>query len=212
MGKVQKSVFVRVCHFSLLAKRRKEFRSWSITHRCEMNFLFIADSCYSRDHSNLIISCFLNILPVQPYSSYALLDEGLRFIILWDRRHSVRNADVSKDDKIWFVWYLTALPASKHCSVDDGTMVRIMKWEFATETEVLGGIPLCPPQSPHALNWDRTGAVAVGSWPLTAWAVALPNKQFSLNFNMEENWKGFGPWCSVQDYERSSLGFHFAVL
>jgi hypothetical protein len=36
-------------------------------------------------------------------------------------------------------------------------------------------VPLCPPQIPHDLTWDRTRAVAVGSQRLTAWAMARPS-------------------------------------
>jgi hypothetical protein len=65
-----------------------------------------------RDHSDFIISCFLNILfgfsgPVQPYNNYTLLDAGLRFIIPWNRHCSVHNADVSKNDNIWFGLFVT---------------------------------------------------------------------------------------------------------
>jgi hypothetical protein len=35
-------------------------------------------------------------------------------------------------------------------------------------------VPLCPPQIPHDLTWDRTRAAAVGSQWLTAWAMAQP--------------------------------------
>jgi hypothetical protein len=35
-------------------------------------------------------------------------------------------------------------------------------------------VPLCPPQIPHNLTWDRTRAAAVGSQRLTAWAMAQP--------------------------------------
>jgi hypothetical protein len=35
-------------------------------------------------------------------------------------------------------------------------------------------VPLCPPQIPHNLTWDRTRAAAVGSRRLTAWAMARP--------------------------------------
>jgi hypothetical protein len=35
-------------------------------------------------------------------------------------------------------------------------------------------VPLCPPQIPHDLTWDRTRAAAVGSQRLTAWAMARP--------------------------------------
>jgi hypothetical protein len=33
----------------------------------------------------------------------------------------------------------------------------------------------CPPQIPHDLPWARTRATAVGSWRLTAWAMARPS-------------------------------------
>jgi hypothetical protein len=36
-------------------------------------------------------------------------------------------------------------------------------------------VPLCPPQIPHYLIWDRTRAAAVGSQRLTDWAMARPN-------------------------------------
>jgi hypothetical protein len=36
-------------------------------------------------------------------------------------------------------------------------------------------MPLCPPQIPHDLTWDRTRAAAVGSQRLTAWAMARPD-------------------------------------
>jgi hypothetical protein len=46
------------------------------------------------------------------------------------------------------------------------------------KTEVLGEkpvpVPLCPPQIPHGLTWDQTGASAVGGRRLTAWAMARP--------------------------------------
>jgi hypothetical protein len=35
-------------------------------------------------------------------------------------------------------------------------------------------VPLCPPQIPYDLTWDRTRAAAVGSRQLTAWAMARP--------------------------------------
>jgi hypothetical protein len=35
-------------------------------------------------------------------------------------------------------------------------------------------VPLCPPQIPHDLTWDRTRDAAVGSQRLTAWAMARP--------------------------------------
>jgi hypothetical protein len=33
-------------------------------------------------------------------------------------------------------------------------------------------VPFCPPQIPHDLTWDGTQAAVVGSWQLTAWAMA----------------------------------------
>jgi hypothetical protein len=33
-------------------------------------------------------------------------------------------------------------------------------------------VPLCPPQIPHGLTWDRTRIAAVESWRLTAWVMA----------------------------------------
>jgi hypothetical protein len=53
------------------------------------------------------------------------------------------------------------------------------RWsETEGETEVLGEkpvpVPLCPPQIPHGLTWDRTLASAVGGRRLTAWAMARP--------------------------------------
>jgi hypothetical protein len=38
----------------------------------------------------------------------------------------------------------------------------------------LAPVPLCPPQIPHDLTWDRTRTYAVGSQRLTAWAMARP--------------------------------------
>jgi hypothetical protein len=35
-------------------------------------------------------------------------------------------------------------------------------------------VPLCPPQIPHDLIWDRTRAAEVGSQRLTAWTMAQP--------------------------------------
>jgi hypothetical protein len=50
------------------------------------------------------------------------------------------------------------------------------EWYWRGKTEVLGGkpvpVPLCPPQIPHGLTWDRTRASAVTGRQLTAWAMA----------------------------------------
>jgi hypothetical protein len=35
-------------------------------------------------------------------------------------------------------------------------------------------VPLCPPQIPHDLTWDRTRAAAVGCRRLTVWAITRP--------------------------------------
>jgi hypothetical protein len=38
-------------------------------------------------------------------------------------------------------------------------------------------VPLCPPQSPHDLTWDRTRAAAMASRRLTACGIARPSVQ-----------------------------------
>jgi hypothetical protein len=38
-------------------------------------------------------------------------------------------------------------------------------------------VPLCPPQIPHHLTWARTRAAIVGSWWLTASAMAQPKSK-----------------------------------
>jgi hypothetical protein len=35
-------------------------------------------------------------------------------------------------------------------------------------------VPLCRPQIPHDLTWDRTRSATVGSRRLTSWAMARP--------------------------------------
>jgi hypothetical protein len=42
-------------------------------------------------------------------------------------------------------------------------------------------VPLCPPQIPHELTWDRTRAATVGSQRLTAWAMARPTPEVYVN-------------------------------
>jgi hypothetical protein len=53
-----------------------------------------------------------------------------------------------------------------------------VEWNWQGKTEELGEkpvlLPLCPPQIPHWLTWDRTRASAVGGRRLTAWAMARP--------------------------------------
>jgi hypothetical protein len=53
-----------------------------------------------------------------------------------------------------------------------------VEWNWHVKTEVLAEkpapVPLCPPQIPHGLTWDRTRASAVGGRWLTAWAMARP--------------------------------------
>jgi hypothetical protein len=43
-------------------------------------------------------------------------------------------------------------------------------------------VPLCPPQIPHDVTWDRTRAAAVGSQRLTAWAMARPQWTLLVSF------------------------------
>jgi hypothetical protein len=42
-------------------------------------------------------------------------------------------------------------------------------------------VPLCSPQIPHDLTWDRTRAATVGSLRLTAWAMARPSSSPKMN-------------------------------
>jgi hypothetical protein len=43
-------------------------------------------------------------------------------------------------------------------------------------------VPLCPPQIPHDLTWDRTRTAEVGSQRLTAWAMARPTEQLEHSY------------------------------
>jgi hypothetical protein len=49
-------------------------------------------------------------------------------------------------------------------------------------------VPLCPPQTPHALTRDRTRASAVKSRRLTAWAMARPWRWVVFFCVMEPRW------------------------
>jgi hypothetical protein len=51
--------------------------------------------------------------------------------------------------------------------------MRTGRWNRSTRRKS-APVPLCPPQIPHDLAWDRTRAAAVGSQRLTAWAMARP--------------------------------------
>jgi hypothetical protein len=42
-------------------------------------------------------------------------------------------------------------------------------------------VPLCPPQTPYDLTWDRTRAAAVGSRRLIAWGMARPQLSFYVS-------------------------------
>jgi hypothetical protein len=65
----------------------------------------------------------------------------------------------------------------------------LVEWNWQGKTEVLGEkpvpVPLCPPQIPHKLTWDRTRASAVRGQRLTAWAMARP---FSFLLGMGGGW------------------------
>jgi hypothetical protein len=58
---------------------------------------------------------------------------------------------------------------------DDGAIggMRIGRGNRSTRRKP-APVPLCPPQIPHGLTWDRTRAATVGSQRLTAWAMARP--------------------------------------
>jgi hypothetical protein len=68
---------------------------------------------------------------------------------------------------------------------DDGQIGRIIGKGNRSTRRKPSPMPLCPPQTPHAVR-KRTRAVAVGSQRLTAWATARPVQQFSC-------------WCKATD-------------
>jgi hypothetical protein len=47
-------------------------------------------------------------------------------------------------------------------------------WGYRSTRRKPAPVPLCPPQIPHDLTWDRTRAAAVGSQRLTVRAMARP--------------------------------------
>jgi hypothetical protein len=47
-------------------------------------------------------------------------------------------------------------------------------------------VPLCPPQIPHDLTWDRTRTAAAGSRRLTAWAMARPTTSFTQSWRWRQ--------------------------
>jgi hypothetical protein len=72
-------------------------------------------------------------------------------------------------------------------------------------------VPLCPPQNPHDMTWAWTRAAAVGSWQLTAWAMAGPEMTVSHYISLGNIYQWwftmiccklyiFSPWCSFLCY------------
>jgi hypothetical protein len=68
-------------------------------------------------------------------------------------------------------------------------------------------VPLCPPQIPHDLTWDRTRAAAVGSQRLTAWAVARLVNAVTLIFYESSLW--MKPFLHNAKYDNS--GFYLSA-
>jgi hypothetical protein len=60
-----------------------------------------------------------------------------------------------------------------------------VKWQWQGKPEGLGGkpvpVPLCPPQIPHGLPWERTRAAAVRRRQLTVCPVARPQRDYNLH-------------------------------
>jgi hypothetical protein len=72
-------------------------------------------------------------------------------------------------------------------------------------------VPLCPPQIPHDLTWDRTRGAAVGSQRLTAWAMARPC--ISLNVCDVSNWRLWKIlWIKFLDNGRGKWIFNFSCI
>jgi hypothetical protein len=67
-------------------------------------------------------------------------------------------------------------------------------------------VPLCPPQVPHDLTWDRTRAAAVGSQRLTAWAMERPRPML-LHLQ-----SGHCPWGVLQNFCLSGFQRYSFVL
>jgi hypothetical protein len=86
----------------------------------------------------------------------------------WDWVHLVRRA-------IFGLVYQPRM-IDDECGVVGG--MKIWRGNRSTQRKS-APVPLCPPQIPHDLTWDRTRAPAVGSRRLTAWAMARPGTGIS---------------------------------
>jgi hypothetical protein len=58
-------------------------------------------------------------------------------------------------------------------------------------------VPLCPPQIPHDLAWDRTRAAAVGSQRLAAWAMARSSNILSERVLSSGIYRSVVRWVST---------------
>jgi hypothetical protein len=77
-------------------------------------------------------------------------------------------------ESTWYVghcWTIVPAPDDDYGAVGG---MRIGRGNQSTRRKP-APVPLCPPQIPHGLTWDRTRAAAVGSQRLTAWAMARPH-------------------------------------
>jgi hypothetical protein len=58
-------------------------------------------------------------------------------------------------------------------------------------------VPLCPPQIPRDLTWDRTRAAAMGSQRLTAGAMTRPRWEDNIKMELREIGWGGMDWIDL---------------
>jgi hypothetical protein len=95
-------------------------------------------------------------------------------VVGWDWVHLVRRL-------ITGLLYQPRL-IDDECGTVDG--IKIGRGSRCTQRKPTP-MPLCPPQIPYDLTWDRTRAVSVGSRRLTAWAMARPYICVRLRLNAD---------------------------
>jgi hypothetical protein len=91
----------------------------------------------------------------------------LFFLISWG---GVRLSPLGTSATVGLLYQPRMIDDDDYGAVDG---IRIGKGNRSTRRKP-APVPLCPPQIPHDLTWDRTRAAAVGGQWLTAWAMARP--------------------------------------
>jgi hypothetical protein len=86
-------------------------------------------------------------------------------VVLWNWVHLARRP-------IFGLLYQPRMMDDDECGVVGGMRIGRGKPKYSEKS---CPVPLCPPQIPHDLTWDRSRAAAVGNQRLTAWAMARPN-------------------------------------